>query len=837
MRPLGHYRAAPEVPGALAPLRSLAYDLRWSWQPSLRRLFEELDGAAWEAAGGNPIRFFELVDPARLAAKAADPGYVSWLAQETERLAAEDRDGWRVGEAACLAAGQHRVAYFCAEFGLTEVLPIYAGGLGVLAGDHLKSASDLGVPLVGVGLFYRGGYFRQALSADGRQSESYPILDADDLPVEVLRPPSGAPPVVTVGIIDHKVSVLVRVAKVGRVTLLLLDTHVPENRLADRDITSRLYGGDLEKRIQQEIVLGIAGFRALELAGLPATVCHANEGHASFFALERIRQLRQRSGMTFDEAREAAGAGNVFTTHTPVPAGIDLFPPDLVRRTFARKVDAIGISMERLLGLGRQVPEDAGEYFSMAVLGLRLSTHVNAVSRLHAQVSRRLWRGVFPEAPLSEMPIVPVTNGVHAPTWTAPAIAELKVGDSLVGADREELWRRHEGLRASLVQAVRQRTAEARKRRGAPDSEIAAAWGLLDPKALTIGFARRFATYKRATLVFHDPERLSRLLGDPERPVQLVFAGKSHPKDEPGKEFLRRVGELSQSEGFRGRVVLLEGYDMRLARSLVAGCDVWLNTPRRPHEASGTSGMKAAMNGALNLSVLDGWWDEAPREETGFSIGDDADGRGDDEVAAALYERLERDVVPLFYDRPWGDRNRAPGAWVEKMVTAVSVLGRQFSSDRMLQDYLRAFYLPASERAARLLADGGRGARELSAWKERVRASWGELGFVSVQLSVADPARLAPGSRFEVDVELRLRGLEPSDVAVEWFEGATDSDGVVDAGYAAPLTLTEKLDGRARYHGTVVRPDDDSRGYSVRVRPSHPELTHPNELGLVLWAG
>lgn len=837
MRPLGHYRAAPQVPGVLAPLERIAYDLRWAWRPSVRRLFEELDGAAWEAAFGNPVRFFQLVDPARLAGKAADAGYVSWLQQEAERLSAEDRDGPRTPHAQSLFSAGHRVAYFCAEFGVSEVLPVYAGGLGILAGDHLKSASDLGVPLVGVGLFYRGGYFRQALTADGRQSESYPILEADDLPLEVLRPPSGAPPVVTVRLLEHDVAVLVRVARVGRVTLLLLDTHVPENRVADRDITSRLYGGDQEKRIRQEIVLGIGGYRALELAGLPPTICHANEGHAAFFGLERIRLLAERRGMSFDEALEAAAAGNVFTTHTPVPAGIDLFPPDLVRRYFERKVAGFGISMERLLGLGRQVPEDAGEYFSMAVLGLKISGHVNAVSKLHAQVSRRLWRGVFPEAPLSEIPIVPITNGVHAPTWTAPAIAEMKVGESLANVDREELWRRHEALRAGLVHTVRQRTAEARKRRGAPDSEIAAAWSLLDPRALTIGFARRFATYKRATLVFHDPERLARLVNDPARPVQLVFAGKAHPKDEPGKEFLRRVGELSLSEAFRGKVVLLEGYDMRLGRALVCGCDVWLNTPRRPYEASGTSGMKAAMNGVLNLSVLDGWWDEAPRDTTGFSIGDDTDGRGDDEVATALYEKLEREVVPLFYDRPYGDRNRAPGAWVERMVASADALGRLFSSDRMLQDYLRLCYVPAAERATRLLSDGERGARELAAWKRRIWGAWGGVGFVSVQLSDEEPARLAPGSRFEVDVEVRLGAADAADVAVEWFEGTTDADGVVDAGYSFPLTLVSQADGRAQYHGTITRPDDDSRGYSIRIRPSHPELVHPNELGLVLWAG
>jgi starch phosphorylase len=837
MRPLGHYRAAPEIPEALEKLRTLAHDLRWAWRVGLRKLFEELDPAAWEASLGNPVLLLQLVDPERLAARASDAAYVEWLNLEADGLATEEREGPREPLAVDLASAGHRIAYFCAEFGLTEVLPIYSGGLGILAGDHLKSASDLGVPLVAVGLFYRGGFFRQALGANGWQTESYPIVDADDMPLSVLKPPSGLPPIVRVRVIDRDVAALVRVAKVGRVTLLLLDTHVPENRPSDRDITSRLYGGDLEKRIQQEIVLGVGGVRALELAGLPATVRHANEGHATFLGLEEIRRLRERLDLSFDEAREVAAAGNVFTTHTPVPAGIDLFPPDLMRRYFEQKVEEYGLSMDRFLGLGRQVPEEANEYFSMAVLGLKLSTHVNGVSRLHATVARRLWRGVFPEAPISEIPIGHVTNGVHAPTWTAPVIAELTPDGSHEPPDREELWRRHETLRASLVQGVRDRVAESRRRRGAPDSEIAAAQSLLDPKTLTITFARRFATYKRSTLIFHDTERLARILSDVDRPVQLVFAGKAHPKDEPGKEFLKRVGEHSQSERFRGKVVLLEGYDMRLSRLLVQGSDVWLNNPRRPYEASGTSGMKAAMNGVLHCSVLDGWWDEAQREGTGFVIGDDAEGRSDEEVATALYERLEQEIVPLFYERPYGDRNRPPEGWVDRMVAAATTLGQQFSSDRMLRDYLRLAYLPAATRTASLLADGARGARLLAAWKAKVRAAWGEIGFVSVNLSVPDPARLAPGTVFDVDVEVRLRALEPEDVAVEWFEGATDADGVVDAGRASPLSLVERLDGRAFYRGSVVRPEDDTLGYSVRIRPSHPELTHPNELGLVLWAG
>ncbi|HEY3349365.1 MAG TPA: alpha-glucan family phosphorylase [Thermoanaerobaculia bacterium] len=834
MRPLGTYRAAPALPPALAPLADLARDMRWTWRPATRTLFRELDPEEWRRSG-NPVLLLRSVDPARLAALAVNADYVARVHAAAAAFAAEDAATPAVPGIADLAAAGVRVAYFCAEFGLSEMLPIYSGGLGVLAGDHLKSSSDLGVPLVGVGIFYREGFFRQTLTADARQKESYPIVDPLDLPVEVLPTPAGVAPVVTVSVGDRDVHLLIRRVRVGRTPLLLLDAHLPANRPADREITNRLYGGDTDMRIRQEIVLGIGGMRALEVAGLRPTVRHANEGHAAFLGLERIRQLRAERGLSFAEAREIATAGNVFTTHTPVPAGIDLFPRDLMQRTFEKKLEGYGIGLDELLGLGRQVPEDPNEYFSMAVLGLRLSSRVNAVSRLHAKVSRRLWRGVFPDAPLSEIPIGAVTNGVHGPSWTSKEIAGLNPRDG-DGPDPAELWRRHEHRRAALVETVRIRSAAARTRRGAPDVEVAAAWQLLDPTAFTIGFARRFATYKRATLIFQDPARLSRLLSDPNRPVQIVFAGKAHPRDHAGKEFLRRVGEFAAQPEFLGRVVLVEDYDMRLARRLVQGVDVWLNNPRRPFEASGTSGMKAAMNGVLNLSVLDGWWDEAPRDGAGFTIGDATEGRPDDEMANSLYERLESEIVPLFYDRPNGDRSGVPAGWAARMATSAHRLGRLFHSDRMVGEYVSLAYTPAANRVASLSADADAKAKELAAWKEKVRSAWDEVGFVSVTTAPEEPARVEPGESFTVEVQIRLGGLEPADLVVDWFEGEPDHDGVVDAGFSTPLVFQGRLDGTATWTGSVGRPAEDNRGYSVRVRPSHPLLVHPNETNLVLWA-
>ncbi len=831
MRPLGTYRAAPTLPAELAPLAGIARDMRWTWRPAARALFRELDPEEWSRSG-NPVLLLRTVDPKRLLDLAADAGYVARVRAEADAHAAEDASAPRSPEAAELLALGDRVAYFCAEFGLSEMLPIYSGGLGVLAGDHLKSSSDLGVPLVGVGIFYREGFFRQTLTADARQKESYPIVDPHDLPVEVLPTAPGVAPIVTVRIGDRDVHLLIRRVKVGRTPLLLLDAHLPVNRAADREITNRLYGGDLDMRIRQEIVLGIGGMRALDVAGLRPTIRHANEGHATFLALERIRQLRAERGLSFAEAREIATAGNVFTTHTPVPAGIDLFPRDVMRRYFEKKVEGYGISLDELLGLGRQVPEDPNEFFSMAVLGLRLSSRVNGVSQLHAQVSRRLWRGVFPDAPISEIPIDAVTNGVHGPSWTAKEVAALGPRDG-DGADPAELWRRHEGRRAALVQSVRVRAAAAQVRRGAPDHEVADAWRLLDPSALTIGFARRFATYKRATLIFQDSARLARILADPARPVQLVFAGKAHPRDHAGKDFLRRVGELATRPEFLGRVVLVEDYDMRLARRLVSGVDVWLNNPRRPLEASGTSGMKAAMNGVLNFSVLDGWWDEAPRDDTGFTIGDATEGRPDEEMANLLYATLENEIVPLFYDR---GADGVPHGWAARMAAAASRLGRIFHSDRMVVDYLQRAYLPAGGRVRALSADGDAKAKELAAWKAKVRGAWDEVGFVSVTTTPEEPARVPPGETFAVEVQLRIGSLEPEDLEVDWFEGEPDHDGVVEAGHSTPLAAQGRQDGTAIWTGHVVRPSDDSRGYSVRVRPKHALLLHPNETNLVLWA-
>ncbi|HEY3170973.1 MAG TPA: alpha-glucan family phosphorylase [Thermoanaerobaculia bacterium] len=705
MEVFGQHESGPALPPNLALLLRLSRDLRWTWRPSIRALFSSLDPGVWTAVRGNPAAFLRRVSSERLQSAAADPAFLTTLYGLASELAFEDTAEPIHPGVRGLVSRKDRIAYFSAEFGLTEALPIYAGGLGVLAGDVLKSASDLKLPLVGVGLFYREGYFRQLLDADGWQREENPILDPADLPIALPGTQDGGPPTILLELGDRPVHLLIRVARVGRISLFLLDADLAENHPDDRAVTARLYAGDQEMRIRQEIVLGMGGLRALKRLGLIPSIRHINEGHAAFAVLEKIRELVSEEGMSLSEARESASAGNVFTTHTPVPAGIDRFPLPLIEKYLSGVARDCGITVEELMRLGREVPEREGEPFSMAILALRHSSHANAVSQLHARVSRRLWMELLPELADVDVRIRSITNGVHRATWTDPEIAMLRLPENPGPGARVELWRTHERLRSRLVSFCRERLVAWKRELGRPEEEIEAAGRVLDPQAMTIGFARRFAAYKRAILVFSDPERLKRLLDS--RPVQLVFAGKAHPADDPAKEILREVVRWSQSPEFRERVVFLPEYDMGVARMLVAGCDVWLNTPIRPHEASGTSGMKVAMNGGLNLSVLDGWWDEAPHDDAGFVIGDATDESVREDDATALYEALEEKVVPLFFDR---DENGIPWRWLEKMVFSTKRIARLFSSDRMVTEYLEQCYLPAAER--RVAANGGR-ARQL----------------------------------------------------------------------------------------------------------------------------
>jgi starch phosphorylase len=695
------------LPQPLQRLESLAFDLAWTWWSDASALFCEIDPSAWSTLNGNPVALLQQVSPTRLTDLAADDAFVARVNALCDRIASEQRAPRRTAMPA-----DGLVAYFCAEFGLTEALPIYSGGLGILAGDHVKSASELGLPFVGIGLFYRGGYFDQTLAPDGQQRASACTLTPSSLPLRPARTPSGDPAEVTVSIEGREVHAMVWEVRVGRVRLFLLDTDVANNTAQDRLITQRLYGGDNETRIRQEIVLGFGGVRALKVLGLEPTVFHMNEGHAAFLTLERIR-VAVAAGVDFEAARGACATRNVFTTHTPVPAGFDVFDSEQIDRVLPGLAESLGTTRERLLKLAAHVGDDTGaQGFNMAYLAIRCSDWLNGVSQLHAKVSRGMWQDMWPGTAEDDIPIIGVTNGIHTRTWVSPTLGRLlgqlsgrawegESGSPELWAAAAQipsapLWRARGEARAELIESVRTRYVTSERRRGASQGALTQAATFLDPEALTIGFARRFATYKRATLILRDRDRLRRLLCDDERPVQMLFAGKAHPRDVPGQAFLRELYAASQEPEFRGRIVVLEGYDIGLGRELVQGVDVWLNTPRRPKEASGTSGMKVAANGGLNLSILDGWWAEGYDGTNGWAIGQgeiwgDHDA-GDASDAVTLLELLEREVIPAFYER---DADGLPQAWLERMRRAMITSGPVYATDRMVRDYARLLYAPA----------------------------------------------------------------------------------------------------------------------------------------------
>jgi starch phosphorylase len=853
MKPIHTFIAIPALPAPLERLRELADNLRWAWHHDTIELFRRLDSVLWEATGHNPVLLLGTIDQSKLEAAASDEGFLAQLERVSQALDAYQADESTWFHRHHRTVQQPLVAYFSAEFGVTECLSIFAGGLGVLAGDHLKSASDLGVPLIGIGLLYQQGYFRQYLNEAGWQQEAYEENDFHNLPVTLQRGPDGAPLTVQVPHPGRQIVAQVWRADVGRVPLYLLDTNISANRPEDRDVTDQLYGGDREMRIRQEMVLGIGGYRALEALGLEPTVYHMNEGHSAFLALEHIRCLMESHGLSFAEAREAASAGLVFTTHTPVAAGHDYFSPDLMERYFADFIRAMGLSRRDFLALGRQDPGNDDEPFCMTILALRLAAYGNGVSRLHGQVSRRMWQGLWPGVPESEIPITHVTNGVHFQSWISRDMKELyerylgprwreDVADQEVWQQAEhiaaeELWRTHERRRERLVAFGRRHLRAQLKKRGASETELRVADEVLDPEALTIGFARRFATYKRATLILRDPERLARILNHPGRPVQIIFAGKAHPQDNPGKDLIRQIVDLASEEPFRRRLVFLEDYGMTVTRYLVQGADVWLNTPLRPREASGTSGMKAAANGVLNLSILDGWWDEAYQPEVGWAIGrketyEDRDYQ-DQVEAEALYGLLEQDVVPAFYDR---GADGLPRRWIHRMKADIKSLCHFFNTHRMVGAYTERFYLPLDAHYRHLMADGMARARALAAWKARVRKSWPQVQVGAVDADVLTEVQV--GSEFQVQARVHLGTLTPEDVAVELYIGRVDASGDVVDARAMPMEPAEPVDEGTYLYRTraITCPSSGLHGYTLRLLPHHPDLTTPFLPGLIVWA-
>jgi starch phosphorylase len=830
---------ARSLPEELAGLDELALDLRWTWSHAGDALWRMLDPESWERTR-NPWIILQDAPEARLESVARDPRFREELARVREaRRAYLAHPGWfgQTLGASALAG----VAYFSMEFGLGEALPLYAGGLGVLAGDYLKSASDLGVPVIGVGLLWQQGYFRQVLDGDGAQQEVYPYNDPTSLPIQPVLSPSGGWLHVEVELPGRTLLLRAWQAQVGRAALYLLDSNDPVNSPSDRGITAELYGGAMEVRIEQELALGVGGWRLIEALGRPVEVCHLNEGHAAFAILDRVRSAMIAGKLTFEEALWATRAANVFTTHTSVAAGFDVFPPALVARYLEAWAPPADLSVDALLALGRRAGAGSGEPFNMTYLAVRGSAAVNAVSRLHGAVSRRLFHGLFPGWPEHEVPVGHVTNGVHAPSWDSrwadrvwtDACGKgrwLETGETLPPAidclPDEALWALRNAERGDLVRYARGRLARHLAQRGAERAVVDGAEGMLDPDALTLGFARRFAVYKRPTLLLHDPERLACLLTAPGRPVQLVVAGKAHPRDEEGKRSVRTWAEFVERPGVRGHAVFLEDYDLSLAQELVQGVDVWINTPRRPWEASGTSGMKVLVNGGLNLSELDGWWAEAYEPDAGWALGDgrEHDDPGwDAREAQQLYRLLEQEIVPLFYDR---DARGVPRAWVARIRSSMARLAPRFSSNRMLRDYLHAMYLDAAAGGRRRRADGDQLAKELAAWWPRVRGHWDAVRFGPLRVD-----RVAEGWRFEVQVQ--LGEIPPASVRVELY-AEPQGDG---APFRMPMEPAPSSPGTPGVHAyRAVAPSTRPAGhYTPRIVAVHPEARIPAEAALVRW--
>ncbi|MFN2606874.1 MAG: alpha-glucan family phosphorylase [Acidimicrobiales bacterium] len=843
MKARASFVVRPRLPAALEPLRELATNLRWSWDGPTQALLAGIDPVAWEASGHDPLDLLARVEPARLDALAADPRFTAAVAAAVDDLRRHLTDDLWFQQSGHRLAG---VAYFSPEFGIAEALPQYSGGLGVLAGDHLKAASGMGVPLVGVGLFYRQGYFRQELAPDGWQEQRYVTLDPAAL---LLRPFDGGRAAVRVEQAGRTLHARIWQAQVGRVPLLLLDTDVPENDHEGRSITDRLYGGDIEHRLRQEILLGVGGVRALEATGARPTVFHSNEGHAGFLGLERIRRHILDDHLSFAEAVEAVRAGTVFTTHTPVPDGIDRFPRHLMERYFRSWADECGVPFDTLMALGQE-PGQAGDApFNMAMMGLRLAGFANGVSRLHGRVSRRLFAGLWPGIPEEEVPIDSVTNGVHARSWVSPEMAGLfdrhlsaewaeagpEAWNKVDAIDDDELWAARTDARTRMVASARARLRASEAAR-APEADLEWCDTVLDPDALTIGFARRFATYKRATLLLSQPQRLANLLLHADRPVQMVFAGKAHPADDQGKDMIRRIVQYSRQPDLRHRIVFLEDYDIALARTLYQGCDLWLNTPRRPLEACGTSGEKAALNGALNCSVSDGWWDECHDGDNGWVIAsaeDDGDlERRDHLEASSLFELLERRIVPTFYDRgPDG----MPGRWLGHVRWSLRTLGPFVAASRMVRDYVNVMYEPAATRRRALEADGHARARALAAWKSRVRAGWGG---VAVRDLAGDDSATDVGEVRTVTAIVALGDLSPADVEVQVLHGPVTHTDELQEVTVAPMVVDGDGvvgDGRGghRYRAAFPCARAGRYGWTVRVVPTHPDLRTWAEVGCV----
>ncbi len=848
MKVFGRVTVFPTMPSRISRLYELAYNLWWSWHPEALALYKELDSKLWEEVGHNPVRFLTEVQPENLQQAVSNASYLEHydsVLSDFDHYMNPRTETWFSQNYPELV--KNTIAYFSAEFGLHEALPIYSGGLGILSGDHCKEASDLGLPFIGVGFLYPQGYFRQSVTREGVQEAFYDKLLFSEAPAIPACDPDGNEIMIQVELPGRRIHAKIWKLQVGRITLYLMDTDVAPNAPHDRELSARLYGGDREIRISQEIVLGIGGVRALRALGISPAAWHINEGHAAFLNLERCREL-VASGLTFNEACEVVAANSLFTTHTPVPAGNDTFSYDLVDKYFSTYWGQLGLTRDHFMDVARE-DHGWGPSYGMTVLAMRLTGQHNGVSALHGAVSRDMWQFLWPEVDADEVPIDFVTNGVHSPSWIAPEmntlfkrylgedweehVDEFDLWDAIMGIPDEELWNIHMQRKEALVNYARRNLKSHHLRLGEGSVQMAEFEQMLRPDALIIGFARRFATYKRATLIFRDPERLRRILNNPDRPVQIIFAGKAHPADGPGKSLIEQVYRFSRSDAFRGKVVFLENYDIDMARYLVSGTDLWLNNPIRPHEASGTSGQKAALNGQPNCSILDGWWAEGFDGKNGWAIGEEREYHDpdvqDEADSLSLYSIIEEEIVPLYYDR---GADGIPHAWVAVMKEAIRTCAPAFSMRRMVKEYTKRFYVPQIQLSVEIEQSNYVAARTLASWKDKVKQAWPEL---QLYVDGQREGQLSLGEGINVRAWVRSNKLQPEDLAVELVFGEATNENIVIQN-ALPMEYVKKEpDSSYSYQLHLTPPTSGSIAYGVRVLPNHPALVSKHQMGLIRW--
>lgn len=848
---LGKINVISALPDEFKRLNDIAYNLWWSWNPEAIDLYREIDLDLWEKVGKNPVRFLQEISQKKLQIKLNDSDYMARLNSIVASFDSymSEKNTWFTQRYS--DHSDKKIAYFSAEYGLNEVLPIYSGGLGVLSGDHCKSASDLGLPFTAIGLFYKQGYFSQKINAHGWQDTCFNTLNTSQLPILPVFNENGEQSQIHITFAGRTVHAQIWKVQIGRINLYLMDTDVPMNSPADRALTSRLYGGDHETRIQQEIFLGIGGIRVLDALGIKANVFHMNEGHSSFMGLELIRKLINENHISFKEAKQVVANSSVFTTHTPVPAGNDAFPLYMIDKYLGDFWGQLGLSRHEFFELGLKNSED--QNFNMTVLALTLAGRKNGVSKLHGAVSRKIFGDVWDGVPEHDVPIAHVTNGIHTLTWLSPKIKdlydkylkpdwkkEIYSSSTFEGVDNipdEELWATHMELKVKMINFVRDRLKIQKLNNGELMETVRQVDDFLDPNALTIGFARRFATYKRANLIFRNLARIQKILNSPNKPVQIIFAGKAHPADGPAHDIIKNINDIAKQEGFYGKVILLENYNMTVARNLVQGVDIWMNNPRRPLEASGTSGQKVCINGIINFSILDGWWCEGYNGENGWVIGDetefDNENSQDNIDSESIYDTLEENIIPLFYNV---DERGIPTEWVKIMKNSIKTLAWNYSTDRMVQEYTEKMYVPAMDGSDKLTKDNFSIARSLSAFEDHMKGNWPHVQ-VYAEKSSNDlkDFKSSSGQDIHLTATVQLAGIDPSNVSVEVYYGILDNCSVTNT-KGVEMHCVEKVGEHLYKYSLELNIDDGGEyAYSFRVVPKHPDLIDPFDLGLIRW--